>query len=68
MAGEAARPDSIDITFVEGSAEAIPLEADSIDTVVTTWTLCTIPEVAGALLEMRRVLKPSGDLLFVEHG
>src|SRR5436190_18781257 len=68
MAGEAARPDSMDVTFVEGSAEAIPLEANSIDTVVTTWTLCTIPDVARALLEMRRVLKPGGELLFVEHG
>ena len=68
MAGEAARPDSMDVTFVEGSAEAIPLEANSIDTVVTTWTLCTIPDVARALLEMRRVLKTSGELLFVEHG
>ena len=55
-------------TFVEGSAEAIPIESESIDTVITTWTLCTIPAVAQALAEMRRVLKPSGQLLFVEHG
>lgn len=56
------------VTFVEGSAEAIPIEDNSIDTVVTTWTLCTIPRAGDALREMRRVLRPSGRLLFVEHG
>ncbi|HYT69002.1 MAG TPA: class I SAM-dependent methyltransferase [Vicinamibacterales bacterium] len=62
--GTATRP----IELIEGSAETIPLEDKSIDTVVTTWTLCTIPDVNAALREMRRVLKPSGALLFVEHG
>jgi ubiquinone/menaquinone biosynthesis C-methylase UbiE len=56
------------IELIEGSAEALPLEKQSIDTVVTTWTLCSIPDVTAALQEMRRVLKPSGRLLFVEHG
>jgi ubiquinone/menaquinone biosynthesis C-methylase UbiE len=54
--------------LIEGSAEALPLEDASFDAVVTTWTLCTIPDVIVALQEMRRVLKPSGELLFVEHG
>lgn len=58
----------IPTTFVQGFAEAIPLEDRSIDTVVTTWTLCSIPDVSAALREMRRVLKPTGRLLFVEHG
>ena len=56
------------VTFIEGSAEAIPIDDESIDTVVTTWTLCTIPQAVAALDEMRRVLRPSGCLVFVEHG
>jgi ubiquinone/menaquinone biosynthesis C-methylase UbiE len=67
MARQVTRP-AVPIELIEGSAEALPMEDASIDTVVTTWTLCTIPDVAGALREMRRVLKPSGTLLFVEHG
>jgi ubiquinone/menaquinone biosynthesis C-methylase UbiE len=68
MAREAACRSRLKVTLIEGSAEAIPLERNTIDTVVTTWTLCTIPDPLGALQEMRRVLRSSGQLLFVEHG
>jgi hypothetical protein len=59
MAGRVERH-GLSVDFVEGAAEEIPLENASIDTVVTTWTLCTIPEADSALRQMR--------LLFVEHG
>ena len=49
-------------------APPIPLADRSRDTIVMTWTGCSIPEVGTALLEMRRVLKIGGRLLFVEHG
>jgi ubiquinone/menaquinone biosynthesis C-methylase UbiE len=68
MARQVLRPAPGPVELVEGSAEAIPLEDRSVDTVVTTWTLCSIPDVARSLREMRRVLKPGGRLLFVEHG
>jgi ubiquinone/menaquinone biosynthesis C-methylase UbiE len=55
-------------TLIEASAEVMPFDRDAFDTVVTTWTLCTIPKVVAALQEMRRVLRPDGRLLFVEHG
>jgi ubiquinone/menaquinone biosynthesis C-methylase UbiE len=68
MARRNAAQQSLRVEFIEGSTEAIPLDRGSIDTVVTTWTLCSIPQVSIALGEMRRVLKSAGQLLFVEHG
>ncbi|WP_028168512.1 class I SAM-dependent methyltransferase [Bradyrhizobium elkanii] len=58
----------VPVHFLEVSAESIPLDDGTIDTVVTTWTLCSIPQAATALAEMRRVLRPGGKLLFAEHG
>lgn len=58
----------LEVALVGLSAEKIPLPDASFDTVVITYTLCTIPDAASALLEMRRVLAPGGALLFCEHG
>jgi ubiquinone/menaquinone biosynthesis C-methylase UbiE len=60
-------PDSR-VAPVGGTAEALPLRPASIDTIVSTWTLCSIAGLEAALEEMRRVLRPDGELLFVEHG
>lgn len=56
------------VSLVRASAEHLPFANAAFDTVVMTWTLCSIPNPNAALAEMRRVLKPSGRLLFVEHG
>jgi ubiquinone/menaquinone biosynthesis C-methylase UbiE len=58
----------LDVEFIDLPGENIPLEANSADTVLVTYSLCTIPDVMTALEGMRRVLKPGGSLLFCEHG
>lgn len=68
MARKRAAEATVPVEFLLHSGEEIPLADRSCDTVVTTWTLCTIPDPVKALGEMKRVLKPSGTLLFAEHG
>lgn len=62
------REHGLDVELLPLSAERVPAPAASFDTVVCTFTLCSIPEPLAALAEMRRVLKPQGELLFCEHG
>jgi ubiquinone/menaquinone biosynthesis C-methylase UbiE len=68
MARRRATHASFSVEILERSAEDIPLADESVDTVVTTWTLCSIPDAARALREMRRVLRSDGRLIFIEHG
>jgi ubiquinone/menaquinone biosynthesis C-methylase UbiE len=68
MAAKRAAMGDKPVSLINASAEAIPLEAAAVDTVVATWTMCSIPDVRTALAEVRRVLKPGGEFLFVEHG
>lgn len=56
------------VGFIGRPAEEIPLETGSMDTVLVTYTLCTIPDIHRALGQMRRVLKPGGKLIFCDHG
>jgi ubiquinone/menaquinone biosynthesis C-methylase UbiE len=58
----------LDVEFIELPGERIPLANASVDTVLVTYTICTIPDVDAALAGMRRVLRPQGRLLFCEHG
>ncbi|MEW6268458.1 MAG: class I SAM-dependent methyltransferase [Thermodesulfobacteriota bacterium] len=68
IAAQRARAAGIEVEFLDLPGEQIPLDDASVDTVLTTYTLCTIPGVEKALGEMRRVLAPGGVLLFSEHG
>lgn len=58
----------LDIEFLDLPGERIPLKDESVDTVVSTFTLCTIPGVLKAVRGMARVLRPDGKLMFFEHG
>jgi len=56
------------VDFLQTGAESIPLDSNEIDTVVSSWTMCSIPDIEQALQEIRRVLKPGGQFVFIEHG
>ena len=58
----------LDVEFLDLPGERIPLKDGTVDTVLSTFTLCTIPGVVEALRGVRRVLKPGGKLIFFEHG
>jgi ubiquinone/menaquinone biosynthesis C-methylase UbiE len=62
----AASPVTVEMAGLDG--QKLPFEDGSADAVLSTWTLCTIPDAVAALREVRRVLKPGGTLHFVEHG
>lgn len=69
MAREQVFKTHVKVDFLTQSAEArLPLSDASVDTVISTWTLCSIPNAVDALSEMRRVLKPNGSFIFLEHG
>jgi len=68
MARRRVRPGGAPLRLLQASATDLPLADGSVDTVILTWTLCSIPDPVAALREMRRVLAPGGALRFVEHG
>ena len=59
---------SVPVEYVGLDGQSLQLDDESVDHVLTTWTLCTIPDVHTALVEINRVLRPGGGLHFLEHG
>lgn len=68
MAAKRVSASPIPVEYVGLDGQHLPLAADSIDHVLITWTLCTVPDAAAVLSEIRRVLRPGGEMHFVEHG
>lgn len=68
MAAERVAAATVPVERAGLDGQALPFEDNSFDSALTTWTLCTIPDVRAALSEVRRVLVPGGTLHFVEHG
>ena len=68
IAEKAASAATFDVEFIGLPGEEIPLDNNSVDTVLITYTLCSIPDAQLALQQMSRVLKPDGKLIFCEHG
>ena len=68
MAKQVANEESMEVKFISSGAEDIPLPDNYFDSVLVTYTMCTIPEVQRANEEIRRVLKDNGKMIFCEHG
>lgn len=68
MARKTAEEEGLSVNFISSGAEEIPLPDSHFDTVLITYTMCTIPEVVRANIEIKRVLKNTGKLIFCEHG
>lgn len=68
LAAKRVASSSVPVHYVDLDGQELSLESASVDHVLTTWTLCTIPDVDRALSEIRRVLRPGGLFHFVEHG
>lgn len=68
MARKRAEEAGVDVDWLVQSSERIPLPDHSVDSIVITYTMCSIPDVASALLEMARVMKPGSSMFFSEHG
>lgn len=68
LARDAISRGSLEVELIDLPGEDLPLDDNSVDTVLVTYTLCTIPEAVQALEGVRRVLKPEGELLYCEHG
>jgi ubiquinone/menaquinone biosynthesis C-methylase UbiE len=68
LAAKRVAASSVPVEYTDLDGQTLSLESASIDHVLTTWTLCSIPDVDRALREIRRVLRPGGSVHFVEHG
>ena len=68
LAKKVAKKNNIEIDFIISGAEDIALPDNSIDTILITYTLCTIPDLDNSMAEMKRVLKSDGKFIFCEHG
>ena len=68
LAADRVAASPVPVEYIGLDGQSLPLDAESVDHVLITWTLCTIPDPVAALAEMRRVLRPGGTLHFAEHG
>jgi len=68
LAADSVATSGLDVELIDAPGEEIPLDDNSVDSALITYTLCTIPDAVAALQDVRRALKPGGQLLFCEHG